>query len=91
MIIIKKQILTNKAVYLDLSIFEISKIVIYEIRGDYVKQKYGEKAKLCDMDTYSFIVYVKAEDIYVDIEKEVETRFGTSNYNLHRPLSKEKI
>ena len=25
---------------------------------DYVKQKYGEKAKLCYMDTNSFIVYI---------------------------------
>ena len=30
------------------------------------------------MDTDNFIVYIKIEDIYPDIIKDVETRFGTS-------------
>ena len=38
------------------------------------------------MDTDSFIMYIKTEDIYVDIAKDVETRFDTSNYELERPL-----
>ena len=42
------------------------------------------------MDTDSFIVYIKAEDIYLDITKDVETRFNTSNYELGRPLPKGK-
>ena len=33
----------------------------------YVKPKYGEKAKLCYMDTGSFVVYIKADLIYKDI------------------------
>ena len=36
-----------------------------------------KKAKLCCMD--SVIVSIKAEDIYVDISKDVETSFDTSN------------
>ena len=31
------------------------------------------------MDTDSFIVYIKTDDIYKDIAKDVETRFDTSN------------
>ena len=50
---------------------------MHEFWCDYVKPKYGEKAKLCYMDTDSFIVYIKAEDIYSDIEKDVEARFDT--------------
>ena len=53
-----------------------------------MKPKYGEKAVICYMDTDSSIVYIKTEDIYSDIAKDVETRFGTSNYELDRPLSK---
>ena len=34
------------------------------------------------MDTDSFIVYIKTDDIYKDIAKDVETRFDTSNYEL---------
>ena len=40
------------------------------------------------MDIDSFIVYIKTEDIYVHIKKDVETRFDTSSYELDRPLSK---
>ena len=42
------------------------------------------------MDTGSFIVYIKTDDIYKDIVEEVETRFDTSNYELDRPLPKGK-
>ena len=34
----------------------------------------------------SFIVYIKTEDIYVNIAKDAETRFDTSNYELERSL-----
>ena len=40
-----------------------SKILMYEFCYDYVKLKYGEKAKLCYMDTDSFIAYIKTDDI----------------------------
>ena len=80
----------NKPVYLRLSILELSKIVMYRFWYDYVKPKYDEKAKLCYMDTDRFIVYVKTDDIYKDIAEDVETRFGTSNYELDWQLPKEK-
>ena len=80
----------NKPVYLGLSILELSKILMYEFWYDYVKPKYGEKAKLCYMDTDSFIVYIKIEDIYKDIAEDVKTRFDTSNYELNRPFPKGK-
>ena len=40
-----------------------------------MKLKYGENAKLCYMNTDSFIVYVKTKDIYKDIAEDVERRF----------------
>ena len=54
-------------VYLGLSIVELSKILMYELWYDYVKLKYDEKAKLRYMDTDSFIVYRKTDDIYKEI------------------------
>ena len=63
---------------------------MYEFWYDYVKPKYGENAKLCYMDTDSFIVHVKADDIYKDITEDVETRFDTSNSEADRPLPKGK-
>ena len=46
---------------------------------------------MCYVDADSFIVHVKANDIYKDIPEDVETRFDTSNYELNRLLPKEKI
>ena len=39
---------------------------------------------------YSFIKYIKTDDIYKSILEDVETKFDTSNYELNRPLPKEK-
>ena len=39
---------------------------------------YGEKAKLCYMDTDGFIVHIK-KDIYIYIARNVETRFDCKN------------
>ena len=36
------------------------------------------------------IACIKADDIYKDIAEDIETRFDTSNYELDRPLLKEK-
>ena len=69
----------NKTVYLGLSILELSKILMYEFWYDYVKPKYVERVKLCYMDTNSFIVYIKTDDIYKDIAEDVERRFHTIN------------
>ena len=71
------QIHTNKSVYLGFSILGLSKILTYEFQYDYVTPKYDEKAKLYYMDTDSFIVYIKTDDIYKDIAEDVETRFDT--------------
>ena len=71
----------NELVYLVLSIIELSKIVIHKFWYDYVKPKYRQKTKLCFMDTDSFIVYIKTEDIYSHIANNVETRFDTSKMN----------
>ena len=72
----------NKSVHLGLLILELSKILMHEFWYDYVKWKYNEKAKLCYMDTDSFIAYIKANDIYKIITDDVETKFDTWNYEL---------
>ena len=78
------QILMNKPVYLGTSLLEVSKIVIHDFWYHYVIPKYGEKA--CYMDPDSLIFYLKKKDTDLDIRKNVETRFETSNYQLKRPL-----
>ena len=42
------------------------------------------------MDTGSFIMHIKTEDFYEDIADDVEKRFDTLNYEVDKPLPKEK-
>ena len=66
----------KKTVYLGLSILQISKIVMFGFWHDNVKPIWA-KAKLCYMNTEGFTVYMKIEDIYVGIARDIYTRFDT--------------
>ena len=77
----KTKVKMNKPVYLGQAIFDISKTLMKEFWYDYIKPKYQEKAKLCYMDTDSFIIHIKTEDFYKDIANDVEKWFDTSNYD----------
>ena len=76
----------NKPMYLELSILEISKTLMYKFWYDYIKTEYQNNAKLCYMGTGSFIICIKTEDIFEDIADGVEKRFNTSNYEVNRSL-----
>ena len=56
-----------KPVYLGLSILEISKTLMYEFWYYYIKPKYQDDAKPGYMDTDSFIIHIKIENLYEDI------------------------
>ena len=86
----KTKVKMNKPIYLELSILEISKILMYEFWYDYMKPKYNDNVKLCYMDTDSFIVNIKTNYFYKDIASDVENRFDTSNYEVNRPLPTRK-
>ena len=76
----KTQIFINKPVYLGFSMLYVSKTVTYTFWYGYVKLKYGENPKIWFMDTDSFIVHIKTDDIYKSIVKDVEIEIDTSNY-----------
>ena len=61
---------------------------MYEFWYDYIKPKYGDRAKLCYMDTDSFVIYIKTKDFYKDVANDVKRWFDTSNYDKidERPL-----
>ena len=85
----KVEVKMNKPIYLGQAILDISKTLMYEFWYDYIKLKYGDKARLCYTDTDSLIIYVETEDFYKDIARDVEKWFNTSNYD-ERPLPIEK-
>ena len=72
----KAKIKMNQPVYLGFSILEISKTSMYEFLYDYIKPKYQSNAKLCYIDTDSFIIQIKTEDVYEDIGDDVKNGFA---------------
>ena len=94
----KTKVKMNKPAYLGMSILDISKTLLYEFWYDYIKPKYQDKAKLCYMDTDSFIIHIKTESFREDIADDVEKQSNISNYDnddVNRPLpmgkNKKKI
>ena len=83
----KTKIVMRKPVYLGQAILGQSKIVMYEFHYDYMLPKYGDRIKLCYMDTDSYVYDIKTEDFYKDIAEDVEARFNTSGYTKDRPPS----
>ena len=77
----KMEVLLNKPVCLGQAILDISKTLMYEFYFDYLKSKYGDKVKLCYMDTGSFIIHVQTEDIYKDTADDGSKWFDTSSYD----------
>ena len=59
----KTKVKMNKPVYLGMSILDISKTLMNDFWYDYVKTKYKDKAKLCYMDTDSFVIHIFSEDV----------------------------
>ena len=69
-----------------MSLLDINKTLIYEFWYDYIKPKYQDKAKLCYIDTDSFVIYIKTEDVHKDIVNDVKEGFDTSNYDNNSQL-----
>ena len=82
----KKTSLTmNKPVYLGMCILDLSKTIMYDFHYQYIKPKYGAKAKLLFTDTDSLMYEIETEDFYKDISKDVKDRFDTSDYPKNHP------
>ena len=77
----KTKVKMNKPVYLGMSILYISETRMYKFWYHYVRQNYGDRAKLCYTDTDSFIIHIITEDAFKDIADDVTKWFDTSNYD----------
>ena len=84
----KTEVKMNKPIYLGQTMLDLSKTLMYKFWYDFIKPKYGDKARLCYMDTDTFVMLIKTDQFYKDISADVDRWFDTSNYdkNDNRPL-----
>ena len=77
----KVEVKMDKPVYLGQAILDIRKSLMYEFWYHYIKPKYRDNARLCYMDTDSFIINIKTENFYRDIANDAKEWYDTSNYD----------
>ena len=81
----KTKLVFNKPVYLGMCILDLSKTLMYDFHYNYIKKKYGSKAKLLFTDTDSLAYEIETEDFYKDISGDVRTNFDTSDISKDHP------
>lgn len=66
----KSHILMNRPIIVGMCILEISKVLMYKFLYNYLKPKYGRDVTVGYTDTDSFILLIKRNDVYVDIQND---------------------
>ena len=77
---IKETLTLNRPAYVGMCILNFSKTLMYDFHYKYIKNKYGDKAKLLFTDTDSLTYEIEAEDVYQDFLNDKE-KFDNSDYN----------
>ena len=75
----------DKPVYLGMCILDSSKTLMYDFHYNYIRKKYGDKAKLLFTDTDSLMYEIKTKDFSKDISGDVKDRFDTRDYPPNHP------
>uniref|UniRef100_UPI00358E5CE0 uncharacterized protein n=1 Tax=Myxine glutinosa TaxID=7769 RepID=UPI00358E5CE0 len=76
----KEEIEMDKPIYIGTTVLDLSKLLMYEYYYENLKTKYDDNVMLMYMDTDSFILSIKTDDVYDDMKAD-SVIYDTSNYD----------
>ncbi|XP_022810605.1 uncharacterized protein LOC111347644 [Stylophora pistillata] len=79
---IKETLPLNRPAYVGMCILDLSKALMYDFHHNYIKKKYGDKAKLLFTNSDSLTYEIQADDVYKDFWNDKEM-FDNSDYPKH--------
>ena len=87
----KTKLYFNKPVYLGMSNLDFSKSLMYDFHYNYIKTKYGDKAKLLFTDTDSLEYEIRTKDFYKDINRTLRNGLTlvTTRLIIHLELKRD--
>jgi len=71
----------HKPVFVGFAILELSKLLMYEFHYGYIKETYGDRAKLLFTDTDSLTYHIETENLYADMQLDFKKFFDTSHFD----------
>ena len=76
---VKETLTLNRLAYVGMCILDLSKMLMYDFHYNYIKKKYGNRAKLLFTDTDRLTYEIEAEDVHKDFWNDKDM-FNNSDY-----------
>ena len=82
---IKEALTLNRPAYVGMCIHDLSKTLMYDFHYNYIKKRYGDRAKLLFTDTDSLTYEIEAMDVYKNFWNDKDM-FYNSDYPETHPI-----